>query len=55
MAEFFGIKGFSERNLKYIRPWYLFYSQNPAIGQQAVAQLTRIPWGHNLTIISSID
>lgn len=38
-AEFPDMKGFSERNLKYIRAWYLFYSQEDTIGQQAVAQL----------------
>jgi predicted nuclease of restriction endonuclease-like (RecB) superfamily len=52
MAEFPGIKGFSERNLKYIRQWYLFYSQDPQIGQQAVAQLMQISWGHNIKIIT---
>lgn len=52
MAEFSDVKGFSERNLKYIRQWYLFYSQKPAIGQQPVAQLAEIPWGHNLAIIT---
>jgi predicted nuclease of restriction endonuclease-like (RecB) superfamily len=52
MAEFPDIKGFSERNLKYIRQWVVFYSSDKAIGQQAVAQLTRIPWGHNLKIIA---
>lgn len=51
MAEFSDIKGFSERNLKYIRQWYLFYSET-SIGQQAVAQLTAIPWGHNLVILT---
>lgn len=51
MAEFPSVKGFSLRNLKYIRQWFLFWStQN--IGQQAVAQLHSIPWGHNLAIIS---
>ena len=49
--EFPGMKGFSERNLKYIRQWYLFYSCHE-IGQQLVAQLTQIPWGHNIAIIS---
>lgn len=52
MAEFNDMKGFSERNLKYIRQWYLFYSDNSTIGQQPVAQLTEIPWGHNLAIIA---
>jgi predicted nuclease of restriction endonuclease-like (RecB) superfamily len=52
MAEFPAIKGFSERNLKYIRQWILFWTGNAAIGQQPVAQLTQIPWGHNLVIIT---
>ena len=50
-GEFSEIKGFSLRNLKYMRQWYLFWSTNSAIGQQLVAQ---IPWGHNLAIISKI-
>jgi predicted nuclease of restriction endonuclease-like (RecB) superfamily len=52
MAEFPDMKGFSERNLKYIRQWVLFYASDKAIGQQAVAQLTQIPWSNNLKIIS---
>ena len=58
MAEFPGIKGFSVRNIKYVRQWYLFYSDATSIGQQPVAQITQIPWGHNLAIIAkckSID
>ena len=48
--------------LKYIKQWYLFYSQEigksqQAVGQkpiakQAVSQLIQIPWGHNIAIIS---
>jgi len=65
-AEFPDMKGFSLRNLKYMRQWLQFWSAQPAIGQQAVAQLdktlsqqlvaqiTQIPWGHNLVIISKI-
>jgi len=52
MAEFPDIKGFSERNLKYIRQWVLFWLTDNVIGQQPVAQLTQIPWGHNLIIIA---
>jgi predicted nuclease of restriction endonuclease-like (RecB) superfamily len=60
MAEFPAIKGFSKRNLELIRQWYLFWSDGKFIGQQAVgqiakqpvAQITQIPWGHNLTIIT---
>jgi predicted nuclease of restriction endonuclease-like (RecB) superfamily len=51
MREFPEVKGFSERNLKYIRQWREFWQAAP-IGQQAVAQLTSIPWGHNLAILS---
>ncbi|WP_321423781.1 PDDEXK nuclease domain-containing protein [uncultured Bacteroides sp.] len=60
--EFPKIQGFSERNINYIRQWYLFYNEHNTIVQQAVAQLettedlqqlvTQIPWGHNLKIIS---
>lgn len=60
--EFPQIKGFSERNLWYIKQWYLFYNQHNTILQQAVAELatnenigqlvSQIPWGHNLRIIS---
>ncbi len=47
--EFPDMKGFSLRNLKYMRQWYQFWADGKAIGQQAVAQ---IPWGHNLLIVS---
>jgi len=47
--EFPDMKGFSLRNLKYIRQWYLFWADGDAIGQQLVAQ---IPWGQNLLIVS---
>ncbi len=51
-AEFPEIKGFSSSNIKYIRQWFLFYTSDEPIGQQAVGQLTQIPWGHNLKIIA---
>ncbi|HAT72403.1 MAG TPA: DUF1016 domain-containing protein [Elusimicrobia bacterium] len=59
-AEFPGMTGFSQSNLKYIKQWYLFYSQGKPIGQQPVGQIaqqlvakiTSIPWGHNIAIIS---
>jgi predicted nuclease of restriction endonuclease-like (RecB) superfamily/predicted nucleotidyltransferase len=51
MREFPEVKGFSERNLKYIRQWHLFWRE-AAIGQQPVAQLSAIPWGHNLAILT---
>jgi predicted nuclease of restriction endonuclease-like (RecB) superfamily len=86
IAEFPEIKGFSTRNIKYIKQWHLFYNQQDIIvkqpvaqldreptvplisqekslqasaqspltpfGQQVVAQITSIPWGHNIAIIS---
>jgi len=62
MTEFPAIKGFSLRNLKYMRQWFNFWNGKNALvqqavaqnenGQQAVAQLTKIPWGHNIAIIS---
>jgi len=51
-AEFRDIKGFSLSNLKYIKQWYLFYSRSPAFSQQLVGQITQIPWGHNIVIMS---
>jgi predicted nuclease of restriction endonuclease-like (RecB) superfamily len=59
MHEFPEMKGFSVRNLKYIRQWQQFWTES-AIGQQPVAQLAKqpvspvlsIPWGHNLAIIA---
>lgn len=65
-TEFPDMKGFSVRNLKYMRQWFQFWSAGSSIGQQLVAQLdkpisqqvvgqiTQIPWGHNLVIISKI-
>jgi len=64
MIEFPDMKGFSKRNLELIRQWYLFYTQKKPIakqavsqfetniGEQAVAQLIKLPWGHNIAIIS---
>ncbi len=52
MSEFPNIKGFSRRNLMYIKKWYMFYSVDPKLVQQAVALITQIPWGHNLIIIT---
>ncbi len=39
-TDFPEIKGFSHRNLKYMRQWVQFWTGAPEIGQQAVAQLT---------------
>ncbi len=48
-TEFPEMKGFSLRNLKYMRQWYRFWSVEVEFGQQLVAQ---IPWGHNLVLYS---
>ncbi len=58
MAEFPDMKGFSYRNMKYIRQWFMFYNSQDSIGQQVVAQLGEefffsVPWGHHLYIMSS--
>lgn len=39
MDEFPEMKGFSEKNLKYIKRWYLFYNHGIVIGTQVVSQL----------------
>jgi len=52
MAEFPDMKGFSKRNLEYIRRWYLFYNANPEFAQQPAAQLFNIPWWHHVVIIT---
>lgn len=39
IMEFPDMKGFSYRNLRYIRQWYEFYSQSLTIWQQVVAKL----------------
>ncbi|HHH54374.1 MAG TPA: DUF1016 family protein, partial [Bacteroidetes bacterium] len=60
--EFPNMKGFSKRNIFYMKQWYLFFSKV----QQVVAQLEdevqknklnqifKIPWGHNIVIITKI-
>lgn len=55
MTEFPDMKGFSYRNLRYIRQWTEFWlscSQEHSNWQQLVANLTAIPWGHNLAILT---
>jgi predicted nuclease of restriction endonuclease-like (RecB) superfamily len=62
MAEFPTIKGFSARNIKYVRQWFMYWTAHVTqlndtsgtIGQQLVAQLSQIPWGHNLKIIEQV-
>ena len=66
-AELPNTKGFSLRNLKYMRQWFSFWSP---VGQQVVAStqkensthssafvqqlVAQIPWGHNLLILRKI-
>ncbi len=51
--EFPNMKGFSKNNLQYIKRWHLYYVNNESINmEQLVPQLVKIPWGHNLKIIS---
>ncbi|KPA10387.1 protein containing DUF1016 [Candidatus Magnetomorum sp. HK-1] len=47
-SEFPDMKGFSLSNIKYMRQWFLYFEKS----QQVVGQLTQIPWGHNIAIIS---
>ncbi len=42
-VEFPDMKGFSHRNIKYIKQWYLFWNQGDIFGQQAVAQIAKQP------------
>ncbi len=59
-SEFPEMKGFSISNIKYIKQWHLFYSKPDEKSQQPVgqitenifSQITRIPWGHNIAIVS---
>lgn len=68
MAEFPDMKGFSYRNIRAVRQWYLFYTEGATnlattCGQIAqrdnhkkwppvAARLVQVPWGHNRIIIS---
>lgn len=57
LAEFPEMKGFSYRNLRCIKQWYLFYNQTDTIWQQVVAKLGEekffsVPWGHHIYILS---
>ena len=49
-----GVSGFSVENLKHIRYWYNFYTNNEK-GLQPVTQIEKmvksIPWGHNQRIM----
>ena len=49
--EFPNIAGFSVRNLKYMKKFYLEYKDNELV-QQIVAQ---IPWGHNIILMTKLE
>lgn len=55
-SEFPDMKGFSPRNLRYCKSFYLLYSQSDIILQQVVAKLDSeifsIPWGHHIELIT---
>ena len=49
--EFPNMKGFSVTNIKYMRSWYIFWSEK---SPQVVDEIFKIPWGHNREIITKI-
>lgn len=50
-----GIQGFSRANIFYMRSFYLNYSKvQQAVGQLDELPIARIPWGHNVLIITKI-
>ena len=58
-AEFPDVKGFSYRNIRFIRQWYIFWQQDAAKienenWQQLVAILFQVPWGHHQIILNKI-
>jgi len=55
------IKGFSERNIKFMVQLYKEYQVDVAIGKQPVSQLenmkqivSQLPWGHNILLMQRI-
>jgi predicted nuclease of restriction endonuclease-like (RecB) superfamily len=49
--EFLEIKGFSERNIKFMVQLFKEYELEIVIGKQSVSQ---IPWGHNILLMQKI-
>ena len=45
------VTGFSRRNLYSIRRWYLFFKSDK---ENVFDLLCKVPWGHNITIVSKI-
>lgn len=51
-----GIQGFSRANMFYMRAFYLFYARiQQAVGLLKELPIARIPWGHNILLISKLD
>ncbi len=55
------VKGFSERNIKFMVQLYKEYTLESSIGKQPVSQLenikkliSEIPWGHNILLLQKI-
>ena len=60
-GDFPNMKGFSRRNLFYMKQWVLFYTGKGQLVQQPVALIKKvqqlagqIPWGHNVLVISKV-
>ncbi len=54
-AEFPNMKGFSDTNLKYMKQWYLFWSNVLQISQQPVDQLALSPNKKGQQVVSQLD
>ena len=55
------MKGFSRRNLFYMKQWVLFYTGKGQLVQQPVALIKKVQqlagqilWGHNVLVISKV-
>lgn len=55
------VKGFFERNIKFMVQFYKEYGADAAIGKQPVSQfgnmkrlVYQIPWGHNILLMQKI-
>ena len=53
--EFPGIAGFSRANIFYMRAFYLAYEKvQQAVGQLEDMPISRIPWGHNVILVTKL-
>ena len=57
--EFPNDKGFSTRNLWYMKQWYEFYTREPQFLQRVVAEIplafTCVPWGQHIEIFTQCE